>query len=276
MDKTAQRKSGVRSRLGPSLESAAGPDKRIGHADLARIAAKTKIPHRDVEAAALLLGLVPKRYDRNIGTLGLEGQARLLVSRVLVVGLGGLGGHVVESLARLGVGAIEGVDGDSFDETNLNRQIYCEMSNLGQMKAEAARALVAHVNPAVEFVPHAGRFEDLGPGLLHGVRLVFDCLDTIPSRLELSKFCAKARLPLVHGAIAGWSGEVGMCLPGKRTLERLYEGACGPRGVEKELGNLPVTAAVAANMMVAVALPVLLGRKPAGSLRFFDLQESPA
>ncbi|MBI4679256.1 MAG: ThiF family adenylyltransferase [Elusimicrobia bacterium] len=271
----------TRTRLSPSrkgrlkalLCEAAGPDKRLGHDRLAEVAAKTGTPLRDIERFALDAGMIPKRYDRNIGTLGLEGQARLLGSRVLVVGLGGLGGHVVESLARLGVGRIVGVDGDRFDETNLNRQIYCEMTNLGRKKAEASRALVAHVNPAVEFIPHAAAFESLGSRIFKGCAAVFDCLDSIPSRLALSKLCAEARVPLVHGAIAGWSGEVGVCLPGGGTIEKLYQGATGPRGIEKELGNLPMTAAVAANMMVAAAVPILLGRRPARSLRFFDLSE---
>jgi molybdopterin/thiamine biosynthesis adenylyltransferase len=258
------------------LIKAVGHDKRVGHVGLASIARRLKTSQREVEAAALSLGIVPRRYDRNIGTLGLDGQARLLKTKVLVAGLGGLGGHVVESLARLGVGRITGVDGDSFDETNLNRQIYCEMGSLGREKAGAAKALVAQVNPAVEFTPHAARIESLGPKIFKGCGLVFDCLDSIPSRLELSKACSEHRLVLVHGAIAGWSGEVGICLPGEGTIEKIYSGAAGTRGIEAELGNLPMTAAVAANMMVALSLPVLLGCKPAKSLRFFDLLDAPS
>ncbi|HAE22694.1 MAG TPA: thiamine biosynthesis protein ThiF, partial [Spirochaetaceae bacterium] len=95
---------------------------------------------RSVEAAALELGLLPARYARNAGSLGIEGQKALHNARVLVVGCGGLGGHLIEGLARLGVGYIVAVDPDCFDESNLNRQILCTTENLGKPKAdEAAR-----------------------------------------------------------------------------------------------------------------------------------------
>jgi len=257
------------------LGAAAGSDRRLGHDQAVCIAAEAGMSLRELESSALELGIVPKRYDRNMGTLGQDGQRRLLEARVIVVGLGGLGGHVVEMLARLGVGRITGVDGDVFDETNLNRQVFSDLANLGQSKAQVARERVLRINPAVEFTAHAATFESLGEEFFRGCDLAFDCLDSIPSRRELARRCASAGATLVHGAIAGWCGQVGVCPPGDDMLEKIYAGVKSRRGVEAELGNLPMTAAVAANLMVAAALPTLLGR-PAPSaqgLRLFDLRE---
>jgi molybdopterin-synthase adenylyltransferase len=226
---------------------------------------------REAELAALAKGVVPERYARNMGTLGPQGQRRLLESAVLVAGLGGLGGYVVESLARLGVGRIAGVDGGVFDEPDLNRQLLSEQDGLGQGKAQAARARILRVNPAVEFTAHPVPFQSLGGDVFRGLALAFDCLDAIPSRLELAARCSSAGLPLVHGAIAGWCAQVAVCPPGAGTLERIYAGAKGPRGEEAEAGNLPMTAAVAANLMVALAVPILLGRSAEPVLRVFDL-----
>lgn len=226
---------------------------------------------RDAVLAALAAGEVPKRYSRSIGTLGLDGQRRLLGCDVLVIGLGGLGGFLVETLARLGVGRIAGVDKDVFDESNLNRQLLSENENLGRSKAEAALERVRRVNPGVTFTPHACLFQSLEPEAFAGRSAVFDCLDSIPSRRELSALCARAGVTLIHGAIAGLCGQVALCPPGAGLLEDIYAAAGSDRGAEVEAGNLPMTAAVAANLMAAAALPILLGGTPKPFFRVFDL-----
>ncbi|MBT8407921.1 MAG: ThiF family adenylyltransferase, partial [Deltaproteobacteria bacterium] len=143
------------------------------------------IPKRVVESLACGLDLFPKRYEANAGTLGSEGQKKLLQSKALVAGLGGLGGHVVEQLARCGVGELMGVDADQFDETNLNRQLFSDLNSIGLDKTEAARNRVAKINDAVEFHSFACKLEDLETNVYDGVNLIFDCLDSIPSRLHL-------------------------------------------------------------------------------------------
>lgn len=228
---------------------------------------------RSAEISALAAGIPPKRYERNMGTLGPDGQRRLLESAVVVVGLGGLGGHVVESLARLGIGRIQGVDKDIFEESNFNRQLFASEETLGQSKAEAARERVRLVNPAVAFTGRQADFREMGPELLSGLSVAFDCLDDIPSRRELSARCSAAGVPLVHGAIAGWCGQVAVCPPGAGLLEEIYGCAVAERGVETRVGNLGMTAAVAANIMVAAAVPILLGGKPEARVQRFDLSD---
>lgn len=107
------------------------------------------------ELAACDAGHLPSRYARNGRLTTPAQQAMLLRARVLLVGLGGLGGHVLDGLCRMGVGHITGVDGDSFEQSNLNRQLLCTAETIGQSKAQAAQAHARLVNAAVEFVPVA-------------------------------------------------------------------------------------------------------------------------
>ncbi len=214
---------------------------------------------------------LPDRYRRNLGTFTEAGQRQLLTCRALVVGLGGLGGHMVEQLARAGVGTIHGCDPDVFTADNLNRQLLCTVANLGQSKAEAARQRLQQINPEVKFIAHATRFQELPVEFFSELQVVFDCLDTVPGRIELEQKCERAGVPLVHGAIGGWYGQVGVAWPGARLLERIYRSR--PAGIEQQLGNPPFTPAVAASMMVAKGVLVLLGKIAPGEsrLQFFDL-----
>ena len=217
------------------------------------------IPKRVAEALACGLDIFPKRYKANAGTLGSEGQKRLLQSKVLVAGLGGLGGHVVEQLVRCGVGELVGVDADNFDETNLNRQLYSDINSIGLSKTEAARNRVAKINDAVEFYPLTCKLEDLEGNTYDGVDLIFDCLDTIPSRLHLQEMGERYSIPLVHGAIGGWFGQVAVVWPGSKLLSNIY--GTKREGIEKTLGNPPFTPALIATLMVSEGIKLLLGKK---------------
>ena len=88
-----------------------------------------------VEEMALAQGIIPVRYQRNLNAISIEEQYCCLAkSRVAVVGCGGLGGYVIEELARLGVGFITAWDYDCFEEHNINRQLNAQLNNLGQSK----------------------------------------------------------------------------------------------------------------------------------------------
>jgi FlaA1/EpsC-like NDP-sugar epimerase len=117
----------------------------ISIADVREIAQLSGANIREVEIAALKSGIIPLRYHRNMGTTGAEGQVKLLESRVVVVGAGGLGGHVIELLARNGIGAIVIVDGDRFSEVNLNRQLLMREDTIGKLKAEAGAERVEKI-----------------------------------------------------------------------------------------------------------------------------------
>ena len=219
------------------------------------------LPLADVEAAILELGLCPARYQRNRQTISFAGQLTLLRSSVAVIGCGGLGGYVIEELARLGVGTIHAVDPDVFEEHNLNRQLLSRIDNLGEPKVAAAAHRVAEINPAVQLVPHRKALGvENGRELLSGVTVAVDALDNVQSRLELAELCRELAIPLVHGAIAGWYGQVATQLPGDDISIYLASAAGGSKGVESRLGNPSFTPAVVASLQVAEVCKVILGQ----------------
>lgn len=245
--------------------------KELALAETASIADDTKISLRAVEWFALDRGIVPRRYQRHMGCLGIAGQKRLLESCAVVLGLGGLGGYVVEELARIGVGKIVGVDPDVFDETNLNRQLLSTSMNLGQEKTAEAGMRLRKVNQATEYTGYAVGLETLADEVYRNADLAFDCLDNFESRLFLAKKCDLANLPLVHGAIAGWYGQVGVVWPGSGMLEKIYRR--NGRGIETGLGNPPFTAALAASLMATAGVKVLTGKsgEKGQKILMFDL-----
>jgi len=126
-------------------------------------------------------------------------------------------------------------------------------------KTEATKRRVATINDAVEFHAFVLRVEDLEDEAYDGVELIFDCLDTIPSRLHLQEVGERLSIPLIHGAIGGWYGQVAIVWPGSKLLSNIY----GTRqdGIEKVLGNPPFTPAFIATLMVSEGIKLLLGKK---------------
>jgi molybdopterin/thiamine biosynthesis adenylyltransferase len=218
---------------------------------------------REVELSALEAGVVPWRYLRNLGTAGIEGQIKLLRSAVAVVGLGGLGGYVAEALARAGVGRLILIDGDVFEEHNLNRQLLSAEVRLGTAKVQAARERVAGINSAVEVRGHATRLtgENL-PQLLEGADVVVDALDRLPIRLTLQAGARALGVPLVHGSIAGFLGQVMTIFPGDPGLAGLYgeESELPEQGLEAQLGTPAATPMAVAAWEAQEVLKILLGR----------------
>ncbi|MFA5635207.1 MAG: HesA/MoeB/ThiF family protein [Anaerovoracaceae bacterium] len=201
-----------------------------------------------------------RRYERNMKTLSPEENAKLRQFRVFVAGCGGLGGYVIEELGRLGIGYITAVDGDVFEESNLNRQLLCTMDSLGRGKADSARERMLEVNPDVTVTSiYTMINEDNCPELIRGHDLVIDALDNTGARIILEKGCEREGIPMVHGAIAGWYGQVSAVLPGDRTIQKLYP-SDGEKGIETELGNPAFTPGVVASIEVAEGLKILLGR----------------
>lgn len=218
------------------------------------------LPHSQVEDAALASGLMPSRYQRNRNAISTAEQLTLFRSRVAVVGCGGLGGYVIEQLARLGVGTIVAIDPDVFEEHNLNRQILSTPASLGRAKVEVAVCRVGEINPAVTVLPVRAAYEaGNGHDLLHGSNVVVDALDSIPARLALCQTCAGLGVPLIHGAIAGWYGQVTTQFPGDDMIQQLYSRWTEGKGEEQRLGNPSFTPAVVASIEVAEVCKVLLG-----------------
>ncbi len=246
-------------------------DRLLSWHDQLEAARRFGVSPAQVEEVALERGITPARYQRNRKTLSAADQLALFRSRVAVIGCGGLGGYVVEELARIGVGTIIAVDPDVFEEHNLNRQLYSTPANLGSSKVQAAVARVADVNPAVALIPRQVPFSpENGAELLDGCQVAVDALDSISTRFKLADICSYLNIPLVHGAIAGWYGHITTQLPGDTSLETIYPAHSRGKGVEQTLGNPSFTPAVVASLQVAEVCKLLLGQGT--SLRGRQLQ----
>jgi molybdopterin/thiamine biosynthesis adenylyltransferase len=218
----------------------------------------------------------PGQYLRNHEAISKEEQQILAEKRVLVAGCGGLGGYVIENLGRVGVGHLSLVDGDVFEESNLNRQLLSSHMNIGRPKVLAAKQRMQAVNPHIEVDVFQTRITaENALELMQGCDLIVDCLDNIPSRKVLQAACEEAGLPLVHGAVAGWRGQVCVILPGERSLDILYPNLSLERGEEAGQGTLSFTAATVASIQASLVVNQLLGKKAARkTVLLFDLRET--
>ncbi len=237
-----------------------------------QIAEQTEHSLQEIELCALEHDIVPERYCRNQTSLSNRDQRKLLQSHVAVIGLGGLGGTVTEILARIGVGRLTLIDGDCFDESNLNRQILSSPANLGKAKADIAGQRVNDINPAVNTYPVAAFFSsENGKGLLQGVNLVVDCLDTISDRFVVEAICKTLSLPMVSAAIGGSSGQATVIFPCDPGLRQVYgpPHKTPPKGIEATIGTLPFAAVYIAAVECAEVVTILLGKSPELQNRLF-------
>ena len=209
------------------------------------------------------------RYARNTPALTEAECLSLRKKRALIVGCGGLGGHILDQLARIGVGFLRVADGDVFEESNLNRQLLSAPALLGVSKARAAADHVRRVNPHVEVeAVEAFMDESNVRELIAGCNIVLDALDNIPSRRLLAEACAEAGIPYVYGAIQGWVAQAAISMPGDALIEKLF-----PAEVEiRDKSVLSFTPALCASMQTALCVKLLTDRPvEAGTIYYFDL-----
>ena len=209
------------------------------------------------------------RYKRNLPALSEEECHALQGKRVLVVGCGGLGGHIIDMLTRIGVGSLRVVDGDVFDTTNLNRQLLSQVPLLGVNKASAAAEHICRVNPDVQ-VEAVGEFmtEANVHALVDGCDVAVDALDSISARRLLAAACADAGIPYVYGAIQGWIAQAAISMPGDNLIQKLF-----PEEIEiRDKSVLSFTPAMCASIQVSLCVKLLTGRPlETGTIYYFDL-----
>ena len=154
-----------------------------------------------------------ERYARHLvlREIGGQGQRRLADARVLVVGAGGLGGPAALYLAAAGVGALGLIDDDRVALSNLQRQVLYATTDINRPKVEAAGERLRALNPHVEVLARGERLTPANAaGLLAGFDLVLDGTDDFGTRHVVNAACVSAGTPLVSGAVARWTGQVGV------------------------------------------------------------------
>ncbi len=240
----------------------------MGYADPISMAGgfdRWKAERRPVARPPVLTPEQRRRYSRHLlmPEVGAEGQARLLESRVLVVGAGGLGAPALLYLAAAGVGTIGVVDFDTVELSNLQRQVIHATDRVGRKKTESAAETVRALNPDVRFVAHdevldAGNVERI----LAGYEVVLDGTDTFETRYVLNDAAVRAGIPVVHASVFRFEGQLTVFAPGRGPCYRcLYPAPPPPElapgcSVAGVLGVVPGTLGI---LQATEVLKLLLG-----------------
>ena len=246
----------------------------VSLAGLRAWAALHNMPLRTAMSSLLEQRIWPERFRRNFGLVTAQNLAQRLQSSVLVLGCGGLGGHVAELLARSGVGCIRLVDNDVFDESNLNRQRFCTENVLGQPKVRVVRDALADIASHVE----AEALEMLADSsnlscLVAGMDVALDCLDNIGAKTALERAAIAAGVPFVHGSVLR---EEGFCYASsgpQARLEELYPHGQSESELEhaRREGVGALAPASVACLMVKLALRAIQRRTASSALYHLDL-----
>jgi molybdopterin/thiamine biosynthesis adenylyltransferase len=222
-----------------------------------------EVSGRQIEIAALEESIVPERYSRNMKAFSTNDQATLLKSCVSIVGLGGLGGAVTEILARIGIGALNLIDGETFDDSNLNRQFFCTHQLLAKSKSEAAVKRVNEINSSVVVQEHHAFLDEKNTGrIVDNSDVIVDCLDNLKTRFLLERAAKKIGSPLVSAAVAGAFGHVTSIFPEDRGLKLIYGESDNTKqkGAEASLGCLPYAVMLLASLETSEVVKILLNK----------------
>lgn len=149
--------------------------------------------------------MADRAFDRTKSLIGEDGFNKLVNARVLVIGLGGVGGAAAEALARSGVGTLGLVDGDKFEETNLNRQILCTVSDIGKSKAQVAAQRVLSVNPSANVVAISEYVSQGNIQRILSARYDYcvDAIDDVRNKVVAICACKAVGIPIVSAMGAG-------------------------------------------------------------------------
>jgi len=197
---------------------------QLGYTDVASMAGgfgRWKNEGRDWVTPAVLTPEQRNRYARHLllPEVGEEGQQRLLESKVLLLGAGGLGSPAALYLAAAGVGTLGIVDMDVVDASNLQRQILHNVDRIGERKVDSAKKTLTDLNPDVDVVTYDVRLgADNVLEVIDGYDVVVDGTDNFPTRYLLNDASLLKRIPVVHGSIFRFEGQV--------TVFKPYEGPC--------------------------------------------------
>lgn len=228
-------------------------DNCITLADMQEASRTYTCPLLEIEEVALNHSILPARFKRN--GLNCTEQHKLLQSRIAIVGCGGLGGRVAELLAKIGIGHLTLTDPDVFSESNLNRQIFCTVDTLGCKKAEVLSRNLQKINPVLQTTVEVAFFSKQS---VSSADIVIDGLDSMESRKKLAQLCGEQSIPMVHGAVREWYGQVGIDQSTNVLINTLYPHTAGSPKPPKVLA---MTVALVAAIQAAETCKILLGHE---------------
>lgn len=180
------------------------------------------------------------RYKRQILLFGEEGQEQLKKAHIFIAGAGGLGSPVAYYLAVAGIGTITIVDMDVVDQTNLNRQILHADRDIGKKKTLSAGEKLRAINPDIRISAIDARIEEDNAARLVGdADGIVDAMDNYPTRYLLNRVALEKNIPLFHGAIRGFHGQVTTIIPGKSPCLKCMFPKAPPKEVFPVIGATP-------------------------------------
>jgi molybdopterin/thiamine biosynthesis adenylyltransferase len=205
-----------------------------------------------------------QRYSRNImlEQVGATGQEKLLSSKILIFGAGGLGSPAALYLAAAGVGAIGIVDADKVDLANLQRQIIHNTNDVGVQKVASAEARMRAINPDVKVKTYHQRAKaDNITEIIRGYDFVIDCTDNFPAKFLVNDACYFEKIAFSHAGILRFEGQLITVLPGQTTCYRCIFRAPPPVDVapsRSQAGVLGVLPGVIGSLQATEAIKYLL------------------
>ena len=206
-----------------------------------------------------------ERYGRHIilEQVGGAGQEKLLASKVLIVGAGGLGAPAAVYLAAAGVGTIGIVDGDKVDLSNLQRQIIHHTPDVGKDKVVSAQSKIRAINPDTKVFTYNKRVSAQNVReIIRGYDFVIDGTDNFPAKFLINDACYFEKIPFSHAGILQFDGQLITVLPGRTTCYRCIFGAPPPANAVpscSQAGVLGVLAGVIGSLQATEAIKSLLG-----------------
>lgn len=206
--------------------------------------------------------------------IGGDGQQRLLASKVLIVGAGGLGSPAALYLAAAGVGRIGICDGDSVELSNLQRQILHSSGDVGRMKAESAAERMRAINPDVGIAVHAERLEPANArALIGGYDFIVDCTDNFDAKFLINDTCVELKKPCSHAGVVGFKGQAFTYEPGVACLSCIFPEP-PPAGCVQDCrgqGIVGAVAGVVGSLQAAEAIKWILQKGERLSNRLFTI-----
>ena len=216
--------------------------------------------NQEVSATPMLL----ERYERNIKirAIGEAGQRRLLESRVLVIGAGGLGSPAILYLAAAGVGTLGIVDDDIVRLSNLQRQIIHGTPDIGRHKTASAREKIDRLNPDPKVITYDLRVgADNALDIISGYDFVLDCSDNLVTKYLINDACVLGGTPFVYAGVLAMRGQAMTCTPGHACLRCALQipPSVSAAPTSRELGILGAAAGVLGSIQAAEAIKYLTG-----------------
>lgn len=176
---------------------------------------------------------MPRRYEgmayweivsRQMGIISRSKQERLKDANITLIGCGGIGGAAAEMLVRMGIGNLKIIDKDTFNVSNINRQLMSSFYSVGKSKVDVTYETLKSINPFTEITPIEKEVnEDNVKKIIEGSDIIIDALDNLLTRITVSRKAMQLDIPFVHGAIHGTMGQISVFTRETPSYEELFK-----------------------------------------------------